>query len=59
MAIFIDDRRICIDQLRAFVPATFIDDAAEMHLLELDGKNVHSKLLHVSVLRPVYCRQSR
>jgi hypothetical protein len=44
IALFIDGRQICIDQLRAFVPSTFIDDAAEMHLLELDGKNVQSKL---------------
>ena len=44
IALFIDGRRICIDQLRVHVPSTFIDDAAEMRLLELDGRKVQSKL---------------
>ena len=44
IALFIDGRRLGIDQLRAHVPSSFIDDAVEMDLVEMQDKTVQSNL---------------
>ena len=44
MALFIDGCRIEIDQLKAHVPSSFIDDAVEMNLVEMHATTVQSKL---------------
>ena len=44
ITLFIDGSKVGIDQLRAHVASSFIDDAVEMRLLESDGQNVQSKL---------------
>lgn len=44
IALFIDGRRIEVDQLKAHVPAAFIDDAVEMHLIEMRDKTLQSNL---------------
>ena len=44
IALFIDGQRIEIDQLKAHVPSSFIDDAVEMQLIEMQDNKVQSPI---------------